>query len=124
MKTLKEFEKPLVSYIYNPGELVAYIDYKLSGPVARIKENPAEKKGILIAIGPGIVGWSLCRSGKIFDKFNKEVGIDIALKKAVIASKLTTLQRDSFYGKVPRSISEEFERMMERSYKYYKIPEE
>lgn len=124
LKTLKDFEKPLVSYIYKPSEIVAYVDWKLNGPIPKLKEIPAEKKGILIAIGAGIVGWSLCKqTNKDFDVFNKEIGIDLALRKAEIASKLTHLQKESFYADVPQSIWEEFELMMERSYKYYKIPE-
>lgn len=140
MLTLKDFPNVLVSYLNEPDQLVAKVDYlKLvdpqGNPVARavLETIKGERRGVVVAIGPGIVGWSLChvkagwgRDGRWHeaDKFNKAKGLDLALQRAKISATLDLVGKTSFYQKVPFSIQKEFDKMVERSFHYFQIPDE
>lgn len=119
MLTLKSVEgKVLVEYFH--GE-----DIKTSIIIMTTEDGPM-KKGVLIQRGPiigmvvaiddGVIGWSLCNKKDIF---NKEIAIDIAVKRALISKNLSLRARDNFYSKVPFSLNELFLRMEERSEKYF-----
>jgi len=127
MLTLKDFDsKVLVSYLYTPNKLVPKIFYKIWGPTAELETIKGQKRGVVVSIGDGIIGWSLCniKSGLDGDKFDKAKGIDLALRRAKIASQLTYGERRSFYQKVPFSIKELFDMMDLRSQKYFQIEQE
>ncbi len=88
------------------------------------KGNP---RGVVVAIGPGIIGWSLCSK---LDVFTKEQAKNIAFHRALKASTLdnsansiTINDRDHFYMGVPDTLFEKFDKINERSYIYYKHKE-
>lgn len=121
MLTLKDFDgKVLVSYLYSPDKLVPKISYKMWGPIAELETIKGKKRGIVVAIGNGIIGWSLCNSE---DEFDKAKGLDLALKRAKIAAQLNYRERRSFYQKVPFSLKELFDTMDIRSQKYFQVEE-
>ena len=73
--------------------------------------------GIMVAIGPGIIGWSLCRYP---DVFNKQKGFEIALGRAKRAAELALEDGGSYYEKIPFSMIDLAEKMRDRSIKYFK----
>lgn len=126
MLQLSHFKNVLVSYVRKPDTLIAKVDFhKLFGPNAVLEVQKGAKKGVIVAIGPDILGWSLCNSSPSgSDVFNKSKGIDIALRRAIYAEKLSFLEREEFYDKVPLSMEKEFATMRERSEKYFQYEEE
>lgn len=77
-------------------------------------------KGVVVAIGAGKLGWSLCKSP---DVFNKKKGLSIALDRAVKASQMILFDRLAFYEKCPFTLEEEFFKMKSRSFQYFKLPD-
>lgn len=137
MLTLKDYKKVLVSYYRNPdkfgAKLITYQSMDTDGspitiPQAVLTYKKGEKKGVLVAIGPGIIGWSLCNNNAEFywkrDVFDKELGLHIALSRAEAVSKMSVNERIEYYENVPSSMQEKFAEMADRSYKYFQVPEE
>ena len=91
------------------------------------KGNP---RGVVVSIGPGIVGWSLCSK---LDVFTKEQAKNIAFHRAVKAGTLNpeetvvneeiTSKREEFYLGLPDTLVEKFNKIYERSYLYFKHKE-
>lgn len=100
------------------------------------RDSKGNPQGVVVAIGPGILGWSLCSK---FDTFTKEQGKNIALHRAVKARNLSDLkkiyettdedgdileysssEREEFYVTVPDSLVATWNKIMQRSYIYYK----
>ena len=77
--------------------------------------------GVVIATGPGIIGWSICNT-KAGDKFNKSQGIDIALVRANSSWVMDDSSLDNYYHTVPMGygIEEKLEKMIARSITYFK----
>ena len=74
--------------------------------------------GLVIAIAPGIIGWSLCNK---HDRYSKEKAFQIALSRAEKAAKLDPSERDfSYYDRIPSTLVEIAARVKERSEKYFK----
>ena len=136
--TLKDFDsKVLVSYLREDDRLQSAIDYtKPGGPQAVLEVVKGERIGVVVALGAGIFGWSLCNKkeqlipiidvdGSVTfvrtagDTFDKAVGLDKALQRAKIAQSLDAEARFSFYKKVPYTLSNLFEEMTERAEIYY-----
>ena len=137
MLTLKDFKKVLVSYYRKPDKyatkLIIYQGIDTDGssiaiPQAILTYEKGEKKGVLVAIGPGIIGWSLCNTGAgcywKLDVFDKELGLHIALSRAEAVSKMSTIEKAEYYENIPSSLQEKFAEMVDRSYKYFQVPEE
>ena len=146
MLTLKDYKKALVSYYRNPdkfgAKLITYQSMDTDGspitiPQAVLTYEKGKKKGVLVAIGPGIIGWSLCNTKEHDleiipgveitvpgDVFDKEKGLSIALMRADIASTLSSKERKSFYQKVPFTLSNLFESVDERSERYFTYEDE
>ena len=136
MLTLKDFKKVLVSYYRKPDKyatkLIIYQGIDTDGSSIAISQavltyEKGEKKGVLVAIGPGIIGWSLCNfSAKYWEKevFDKKLGLHIALNRAEAASKMSTIEKAEYYDNVPSSMQESFEEMLNRSYRYFQVSEE
>lgn len=129
MLKLTDFDKVLVTYLYEPDKKVPIIVNTPAGPVARIETIKGKKRGVVVALGAGILGWSLCNINPGWspkkgyhpaDIFDKEKGLDLALKRANIASSLTFSERENFYSKVPFSLLERFEHMSLRSERYFR----
>ncbi len=136
MLILKDFDKTLVTYLYEPDKLVAKVQHKLNSegtglePVAVLETVKGKKKGVIVAIGDGILGWSMCNTKPGWsrkegwhegDKFDKVKGLDLALKRAQIAKKLDPVDRESFYEKVPETLIDMFEEMELRAQKYFAV---
>jgi len=143
MLTLKNFDKVLVSYLYEPDTYTAKVVY-VSVPViegqadtgkmmprAILETVKGKRKGVVVAIGAGQIGWSMCNTKPGWsrkegwhegDVFDREKGLSLALKRADIASRLNRWERESFYTKVPDSIIDLFEEMDFRAQLYF--PEE
>ena len=75
-----------------------------------------QKVGVLVSIGYGIIGWSLCHQ---YDKFDKDMAIHIAISRAEKAIEMSPSERELYYERIPRSIRKKFLKMCERSLKYY-----
>lgn len=133
MLTLKDFGgKVLVSYFYEQDKMVPVIEHTLAGPIAKIEVIKGKKRGVIVSIGNGIIGWALCNTKDHWspkggwcqpDVFDKAKGIDLALQRAKIASKLTYRERLSFYSKVPFTLKPLFDEMNTRSQKYFQVDE-
>ena len=140
--TLKDFNKVLVSYFYEtPDEIVADVEWEETEeglvPVPKLRKVGGKKRGVVVAIGPNILGWSLCNTKEHDleiipgveitvpgDVFDKEKGLSIALMRADIASTLSSKERKSFYQKVPFTLSNLFESVDERSERYFTYEDE
>ena len=120
MLKLKDFSKVLVEYKRTPAKLTSYIEYEDGFPVAKLRYTKGNIKGVVVAIGPNIIGWSLCDK---IDKFDMEFGINLALKRAKIAETLSFRNRGRFYSTIPTTMLEEFKRMDDRSEKYFTLPD-
>jgi hypothetical protein len=72
--------------------------------------------GVVVAIAPGVIGWSLCNQD---DVFSKEKAIDLALNRAFLAENMNEEVRTKFYAKMPRSLDKLFVKMDERSQIYF-----
>lgn len=128
MLKLKDFEKVLVSYLKEDDKVVAVVNHKMDGPAAELVTIQGARRGVVVAIAPGIIGWSLCNKKGHYDKnfnyhepdvFDKAVGIDLALKRAKIAEGLNPMARSAFYSKIPFSLDELSDEMFLRSHKYF-----
>lgn len=64
--------------------------------------------GCVVAIGPGVVGWSKCNTKK--DRFDKEMAKKIAAGRAEVFSSKP----------IPECMNDMFSQMTERSYRYFK----
>lgn len=69
-----------------------------------------KKVGVVVAIGRGRLGWSLCHISNGVEKFDRERGIKQALKRAVLYR----------LGEIPKSVMEVYDRLYTSSYNYYK----
>ena len=60
--TLKDFDsKVLVSYLKEDDRLQSAIDYRCEGgPKAILEVVKGERLGVVVALGAGVFGWSLC----------------------------------------------------------------
>lgn len=122
MLKLNEFGKVLVEFLREDDKLVAVLDVNPLGiPMARVEKIRGKKIGVVVAIGDGILGWSLCNSK---DEFDKEKGLSIALSRAHYAGSLSIRGREELYQKVPFSMEKLFSKMSERSSRYFKFEEE
>ncbi|MGV8961887.1 MAG: hypothetical protein ACOH2V_00720 [Candidatus Saccharimonadaceae bacterium] len=77
--------------------------------------------GVMISTGPGIVGWSLCSKR---DNFDKNHGLNIALRRVFKSAMLSTLEKKEYYSKCPASLQDLLTNMLNRSYLYFKIPDD
>lgn len=85
--------------------------------VQYLRNSKRQPKGVVVAIGAGIVGWSLCSK---HDTYNREHGLMIAHRRAVKARVLTTKELIEYYEKSPDSIKELIGIVGERSFVYFK----
>ena len=135
MLTLKNFSRVLVSYYRRPAKYEAKVvmrqDVDSEGrhvnvPTAVLKTSKGLKKGILVAIGPGIVGWSLCKdswSPRSYvgpDDFNQQIGMHIALNRALAVQEMGLVEKAEFAAKVPETLKKDYTEMIFRSFRYFK----
>ena len=122
MLKLNEFNKVLVEFLREDDKFIAVLDTNSLGiPMARVQKITGKRIGVVVATGDGILGWSLCNSK---DEFDKEKGLSIALSRAHYAGSLSIRGREELYQKVPFSMEKLFNKMLERSSRYFKYEEE
>ena len=122
MLKLNEFNKVLVEFLREDDKFIAVLDTNPLGiPMARVQKITGKRIGVVVATGDGILGWSLCNSK---DEFDKEKGLSIALSRAHYAGSLSIRGREELYQKVPFSMEKLFNKMLERSSRYFKYEEE
>ena len=122
MLKLNEFNKVLVEFLREDDKFIAVLDTNSLGiPMAYVQKITGKRIGVVVAIGDGVLGWSLCNSK---DEFNKEKGVSIALHRAHYAGSLSIRGREEIYQKVPDSLIELFEKVSERSSRYFKYDED
>jgi hypothetical protein len=119
--TLKDFDKVLIEYKRKKDKVIPYLQKTPLGVIPSYYIRKGDIYGMVVAIGPGIIGWSLCDKK---DTFNKELGLDLALRRARIASNLSFRGRNSLYSKVPFTLNEIFLNMEVRSEKYCPLDED
>lgn len=118
MWTIDDFDgKVLVQYLRKKDKFIPVLNKKLDGPDVKINFIKGEKQGVVVAIGNGIIGWSMCDPA---DVFSKTKGIHIALERANYASTLSVDELTEFYSKVPQSLEVIAIEMLQRSFSYFK----
>lgn len=70
----------------------------------------------IVAIGPGIVGWSICDK---HDTFVKSVGIDIAFSRAQDLNRMSRREALEYYLNSPETLKNSIIDMYARSYAYF-----
>jgi hypothetical protein len=78
-----------------------------------VRDSKGNRCGVVVAIGPGCVGWSLCHTDK--DKFSREIGKIIAAGRAKCGTKVAIPNTEAG-SKIPQLYNE----LNNRSYRYYK----
>ena len=122
MLKLNEFNKVLVEFLREDDKFIAVLDTNSLGiPMAYVQKITGKRIGVVVATGDGVLGWSLCNSK---DEFDKEKGLSIALSRAHYAGSLSIRGREELYQKVPFSMEKLFNKMLERSSRYFKYEEE
>ncbi len=81
------------------------------------RKDNGNLKGVVMAMGKGIYGWSMCDPK---DQFSKERGLNIAYNRALKASELDEEERTEYYSTIPRSLHSLFNKIEERASRYYK----
>lgn len=122
MLKLNDFNKVLVEFLREDDKFIAVLDTNSLGiPMAHVQKIAGKRIGVVVATGDGILGWSLCNSK---DEFDKEKGLNIALSRAHYAGSLSIRGREELYQKVPFSMEKLFNKMLERSSRYFKYEED
>jgi len=116
MLTLENFDHVLVEYNRSTSRFAAYVKYVDGIPVAQLTKVRGKIFGVMVAIGPDVIGWSLCDPR---DDFDRAKGITIALGRALTARNLSFRQRQLFYNKVPHSQRFLLEKMKRRSERFF-----
>jgi hypothetical protein len=75
-----------------------------------------KRKGVVVAIGNGYIGWALCKAS---DAFTSEQALNIALGRALKSSKLSSKELMDYYEDIPTSMNALVENMLTRSAKYF-----
>jgi hypothetical protein len=81
------------------------------------RKDNGNLKGVVMAIGKGIYGWSMCDPK---DQFSKERGLNIAYNRALKARELNEEERAKYYSTIPHSLRSLFNKVEERANRYYK----
>jgi len=76
-----------------------------------LKNKHGHRKGVVVSTGRGLVGFSLCQKG---DVFNKDLAFKIAVGRSENPRSLI------YESSIPISIKDEVFSMIERSFRYYK----
>lgn len=131
METIKEERKVLVKYLREKDEYSAKVCFDEFGkPFAHLEKTKGRIIGCIISTEKNIIGWSLLNKKDrkwswdikeqqdIFKK-DKELAYHIAFNRAIYAEILSKTDLLQHYLKIPDSIYEECQEMVERSKKYF-----
>lgn len=109
--TLKDFNnKVLIQYIYD-------VKFGEQCDCCFHRKHTSKKIGVVVAVGPGIIGWSLCHKD---DVFNKDIALHIALTRANELSALSYEDRFEILNNIPKKALNILDNMLMRSFAYYK----
>lgn len=75
-----------------------------------VRNRKNELIGCVAAVNHNMVGWSLCNTGA-GDTFDKQMALEIAIGRAM----------SGFNAAIPHTVVKEYEKMIDRSKKYFKI---
>ena len=112
-------QKILIEYLYKTDKLVAkLVSHKFDGIRAEVHKVKGEPYGVVVAIGPSIMGWSLCNK---LDKFDKSKALELAINRAKLISYVDSFDLENLYtNEVPFTLSDLILKMNDRSIKYFK----
>lgn len=82
--------------------------------VKYLRNANGRRVGVVVAVGAGQVGWSVCRKGQ---EYNDESGLDIAVVRAKM---LFGAIGEPTRKDITTNISVELDKMFVRSLKYFK----
>lgn len=145
METIKEEKKILVKYLREKDTYVAKLCKDKNGiPFAHLEKSKGKIIGCIIATDKSSIGWSLINkldrpwidNPDNWDKLDwksytvkqqqeslnkiKELSYHIAYNRALFSETLNSNELKNYYSsKIPDSISEEINKMLERSEKYF-----
>ena len=131
METIKEERKVLVKYLREKDEYSAKVCFDEFGkPFAHLEKTKGRIIGCIISTEKNIIGWSLFNKKdrkwswdikeqqEIFKK-DKDLAFHIAYNRSLYAENLSKEDLLKYYSKIPDSILEEVDKMLERSSKYF-----
>ena len=131
METIKEERKVLVKYLREKDEYSAKVCFDEFGkPFAHLEKTKGRIIGCIISTEKNIIGWSLFNKKdrkwswdikeqqEIFKK-DKDLAFHIAYNRSLYAESLSKEDLLKYYSKIPDSILEEVDKMLERSSKYF-----
>lgn len=145
METIQEEQKIIIKYLREKPEHYAKVCYDKNGkPFAHLETIPGNIIGCVLAIGKNIIGWSLINNKdrqwvydwnqpdkRIWESYsvkqqqeilakNKELAFHIAYNRAMYAESMDSDALIKYYSKIPVSITDEINKISERSEKYFK----
>lgn len=104
----------LVHYVHTPPKYEAKVAHKNRDIKDAVLVDVGSKRiGVIVAIGPGEIGWSLCNP---LDKFDKKYGKQVAVARAEGYRE----NYEELLAKAPEKIREEIKCMYNRSLNYFK----
>ena len=131
METIKEEQKILVKYLREKDEYTSKVCFDKKGkPFAHLEKTKGRIIGCIISTENNVIGWSLInKKDRKFAwgikeyqeilKKDKDLAFHIAYQRSVYAETLNQSNLLQHYHKIPDSIHEECEKMLERSEKYF-----
>ena len=143
METIKEEQKILVKYLREKDTYEAKLCKDKNGKMfAHLEKQKGKIIGCVVAIDKNVIGWSLInkldrqwisywdrpewdsysvkQQQEILEK-NKQLAFHIAYNRALYVETLNASELNHYYAvKIPDSILEEVDKIMERSEKYFK----
>ena len=131
METIKEEQKILIKYLREKDEYTSKVCFDKKGkPFAHLEKTKGRIIGCIISTGKNIIGWSLInkkdrkwawdmKKYQEIIKKDKDLAFHIAYQRSIYAETLKHSDLLQHYHKIPDSIFEECEKMLERSEKYF-----
>lgn len=131
METIKEEQKVLIKYLREKDEYSSKVCFdKFGKPSAHLEKIKGRIIGCVVSTNNQIIGWSLINKKdrrwswdmkeqqEIFKK-DKDLAFHIAYNRSLYAENLSKEDLLKYYSKIPDSILEEADKMLERSSKYF-----
>lgn len=117
---MKTEGKILIEYLYTKDTFHAVVkkDKWSNEFIAEVQKVKGKPYGVVVAIGPSIMGWSLCNKK---DKFDRVKALELAEARAKLISYVDAEDLENLYAEeVPFTLSELILKMNDRSIKYFK----
>lgn len=81
------------------------------------RNSKQQLRGVVVAIGPDLIGWSLCDK---YDVFDKTFGVNAAILRALACASLDKHGQRKYYKECPNSLEDIFKSIKDRSLLYFK----